>query len=311
MSYIYFTDTDLMIEVASEHMADNAMDQFVPVALLGQLLPYAKLLELANDASVKAAFATAQPYPHISFDNFFDPQVLDRVLSEFPSSDKLKTKFNNVREVKNTSNRDADIPPFSKAFIHAMNTAPFLEFLEAITGIGNLIADPYLFGGGLHELPKGGKLAIHTDFNFHRRMKLDRRVNILVYLNKDWKENYGGHFEAWSKGGKAAEASYLPLFNRLVIFNTNDYTYHGNPEPVNCPDGWSRKSIAMYYYTNGRPQDEWSGLNRTTHFMNRPGEAVVEKMPLQKRLLMMLPKPLRATISTAMRKRNADDTQDS
>jgi hypothetical protein len=206
-------------------------------------------------------------------------------------------KYDNDRERKHATSHERELPSFTKTFIHELNAAPFIEFLEGVTGVEGLIPDPHLDGGGLHALPRGGKLSIHTDFNRHERLKLDRRLNVLIYLNKDWKKEYGGEFEAWRPNGKVAEASYLPIFNRMVIFNTNDYTFHGNPEPVNCPPEMSRRSIAMYYYTNGRPASEWSGIYQTTLFMDRPGERIALPERLVIRALRLVPKPLRMSLS--------------
>ena len=159
----------------------------------------------------------------------------------------------------------------------ALNSAPFLNFLEELTGIDGIIPDPYYRGGGIHQIVKGGKLDVHIDFNKHTKLKLERRLNVLIYLNRDWKEEYGGHFEIW-KGHKdtngnhvldACEEKILPIFNRFAMFSTSEKSYHGHPEPLNCPDGWTRKSIATYYYTVERPEEEKVDPHSTT-FIKRP-----------------------------------------
>ena len=118
---------------------------------------------------------------------------------------------------------------------------------------------------------RGGRLGIHADFNRHPRFDLDRRLNLLVYLNKDWREEYGGHLELWNRGMTHCEVKILPVFNRVVLFSTTDFTYHGHPDPLACPEGMTRKSLALYYYTNGRPTDEVSG-GHTTLFRPRTQE---------------------------------------
>ncbi len=266
-------------------------------ASLEDLLPYAKLRDTEEAEKLSKIFQEGRPYPHIALDDFFDVDVLSKIDEEFPDPNRFGVSFDNVREVKRATRSESELPPFARTFIHGLNSQPFIEFLERVTGVKGLIPDPHLVGGGFHALPRGGKLAIHTDFNYHKRLKLDRRVNVLVYLNKDWPEEYGGHFEAWAEGGVKAEARYLPLFNRMVVFNTNDYTYHGNPDPVTCPEGRTRRSIAMYYYTNGRPDEEWTGLRQTTRFMNRPGEEVAVREPLWMAAMRALPKPARRWFS--------------
>jgi hypothetical protein len=118
-------------------------------------------------------------------------------------------------------------------------------------------------------LTQGGHLSVHADFNYHQRLHVERRINVLIYLNKDWKDEYGAQLELWDTDMKSRVKSYVPAFNRCVIFNTTSDSNHGNPQPVNHPDGVSRRSIALYYYTA-----TWNNTKRkhTTHFRVRPGE---------------------------------------
>ena len=217
---------------------------------LREVLPYERMREIAESKSEE--YASALPYPHIVIDHFFDDWVLDSVLSEFPSpSDKNWDRHDIPEEVKLQSRQERSIPLFTRQFLYALNSASFLKFLEDLTGIQKLIGDPQFEGGGLHQIPSGGKLAIHADFNKQLYYGLDRRLNILVYLNKNWKEEYGGHFELWNKEMTRMEAKFAPIFNRVVIFSTSRYSYHGHPNPLDCPPGTTRKSLALYYYTIG------------------------------------------------------------
>ena len=140
--------------------------------------------------------------------------------------------------------------PNTKLFCQELNSKEFLNFLETLTGISSLIADPYLEGGGPHEIMTGGHLKMHVDFNVHPVTKLDRRINVLIYLNEDWRDEYGGHLDLWSTDMGCLKKSILPTFNRTVIFNTTEESWHGHPDPLSCPQNITRKSIAMYYYTN-------------------------------------------------------------
>ena len=150
-----------------------------------------------------------------------------------------------------------------------------MEFLQKITGIEEtLIPDPYFEGGGFHEIKPGGFLKVHVDFHKNKKLQLSRRVNFLIYLNKDWEEEYGGHLELWEKDMSQCVSKILPKFNRAAMFSTTGDSWHGHPDPLNCPEGKSRKSLALYYYTNGRPISELnkSQKNRiTTTFSNRKG----------------------------------------
>jgi Rps23 Pro-64 3,4-dihydroxylase Tpa1-like proline 4-hydroxylase len=156
-----------------------------------------------------------------------------------------------------------------------------IEFLAILTGIKGVIPDPYFVGGGLHQIKPGGKLAVHADFNHHEKLNLERRINVLIYLNKDWKEEYGGHFELWNKEMTRAEQKVLPVFNRCAIFSTTSISYHGHPNPLACPPDRTRKSIATYYYSNGRPEEEVRD-SHSTLFVRRPGEVDVERLSFKK-----------------------------
>jgi hypothetical protein len=234
---------------------------------LSELLPYERLDQIAKDKS--PAYASAQPYPHIVLEGFFDDWILDSVIAEFPNPrDKNWLLHDFPEEIKLQSKEEQQIPLFTRHFLYALNSASFLRFLERLTGIENLIGDPYFEGGGLHQIVSGGKLAIHADFNKHTSLGLDRRLNMLVYLNKDWKDEYGGHFELWDRDMAHVVRKVAPLFNRVVIFTTSQHSYHGHPDALNCPRDVTRKSLALYYYTNGGGETG----RHSTLFQARPGE---------------------------------------
>jgi hypothetical protein len=217
-----------------------------------------------------------QPYPHIGIDGFFGESIIKDLASDFPgvaSSVWQRASFDPRYEEKKLSlDRIEDLPPRIRGMIEALNSPLFLRFLEGLTGIDGLIPDPYLVGGGLHMLPRGGRLGIHADFNIHQKLGLDRRLNLLLYLNHDWKSEWGGELELWDQEMNAKVKGYLPIANRVVIFSTTDTAFHGHPTPLDCPKGMYRKSIALYYYTKGRPASEVSG-SHTTLFKDRPGDA--------------------------------------
>jgi hypothetical protein len=208
------------------------------------------------------AYVNADPFPSIYFDNFFVPERLKEVLEEFPDLTKgADLKYKDANQVKLASKGEYRFGEKTKQFMHYLNSQPFLEFLSTLTGIENLIPDPYFEGGGCHQIQPGGMLKIHADFNKHPTNKLDRRLNVLVYLNENWEESYGGHFELWDREMKGCRTKILPLFNRMAMFSTTSTSYHGHPNPLTCPPDRTRKSLALYYYTNGRPEEELLGDN--------------------------------------------------
>jgi Rps23 Pro-64 3,4-dihydroxylase Tpa1-like proline 4-hydroxylase len=233
---------------------------------------FSRLAERAGD--VAPQFQNARPYPHIIIDDFLPADVADRLLADFPSVEsevwnRLPTadQFNKL-----VLNHDRLMPDSIRSIIHDLNSGWFLEILEKITGIQNLIADSKLLGGGLHQIDQRGKLNVHIDYSHHPQTRLNRRLNLILYLNKDWPESYGGHFELWDEGVKHCEQKILPVFNRCVIFATSTFSYHGHPEPLTCPPGVTRKSIAIYYYSNGRPEESGPVVEHNTLFYQRPGD---------------------------------------
>ena len=222
-------------------------------------------------------YIQAQPYPHIVIDNFLPESVLDNILEEFPKPGDIKwKKFNADTEKKLASTSELQMGEATRFLLYQLNSSVFIEFLEKLTGIEGIIPDPHFQGGGLHQIERGGYLKLHADFNRHKKLQLDRRLNLLIYLNKDWQEEYGGYFEMWDTEMTSCQKKILPIFNRCVVFSTTDFSYHGHPEPLTCPEGRTRKSLALYYYSNGRPAEEVSG-GHSTLFKARPEENLVGK----------------------------------
>ncbi|HEY1890240.1 MAG TPA: 2OG-Fe(II) oxygenase [Steroidobacteraceae bacterium] len=245
-----------------QSVKDLGIDSFLPLARMK-----------AEEERARIAYSAAKPYPHVVFDDFFDPALVEEVLAEFPRPRDIEwRKFDNEREIKLMSAKEASFGPATRLLFYHLNSATFLDFLSGVTGIANLIPDPGFDGGGLHQIVRGGKLGVHADFNKHGLYDLDRRLNLLLYLNKDWKAEYGGNLELWDRGMTRCEAKVAPLFNRVMVFGTTDFTYHGHPEPLQCPENMTRKSMALYYFSNGRPAEEISGEHSTLFRERREGE---------------------------------------
>ena len=222
----------------------------------------------------KNNYSIATPFPNIVFSNFFDTNFLNNILKEFPDLSKLHGSqiYEAKNEIKLSNKNYKNFPEKTKNFIDFLNSNVFLNFLQNLTSIKEkLVSDPHLEGGGLHEIKKGGVLKIHTDFNRHPFLNLDRRINVLIYLNKNWKDSYGGNLEMWNKNMSTCEKKISPLFNKMVIFSTTDFSNHGHPEPLSCPNEMSRKSIALYYFSSGRPRNEISEKyqKNRTYFKSR------------------------------------------
>lgn len=225
--------------------------------IISKTLPISQDLSLDFDDARQIGAALAQlyknnkPYPHIVIDNFLPPELAKTFLASFPSNplsgDKIYQQgYGGFRKRQVFPN---DCSKQARDFFNFLNSAPILQFLEHMTGIEGLIADPYFEGGGFHEISAGGKLGIHADFRINEKLHLNRRLNLLLYLNEDWNEAFGGCLEIWDREMKAAQIKVLPIFNRCLIFNTDADSFHGHPDPLACPEHVSRKSAALYYYT--------------------------------------------------------------
>jgi hypothetical protein len=229
--------------------------------------------------SERESYASARPFPHAVMDEFLPEAVLDAILAEFPSPREADWfAFDSGLERKLATKDDSTMGPATRHLLAELNSATFIDFLERMTGMEGLVPDPHLAGGGLHQIEPGGHLKVHADFNRHPRTGLERRLNVLLYLNRDWRDEYGGALELWSRDMSACEARILPLFNRCVVFSTTSTSFHGHPEPLTCPEGETRKSIALYYYSKDRPPEERAG-DHNTLFQARPGEELPEPEP--------------------------------
>src|SRR5438067_2024784 len=176
--------------------------------------------------SLSERYRGASPFPHIVIDDFIDSNVLRTLLADFPSSDQ-KEFFDRDQERFKFQYQPQEVPSgLIRNLFAEFNSQAFLGFLEALTGIEGLISDPYFEGGGLHETKRGGHLGIHADFNVHGRLKLERRINLLVYLNEDWADSYGGELELWDKAMKECVVRVTPILGPAVIFNTELDRFH-------------------------------------------------------------------------------------
>lgn len=214
------------------------------------------LADLARDLG--AAYTSAVPFPHAVLDGFFPDDVAGRLLAEFPPPDRFARQEDPAetrRRGKLVSHDEALFGSFTRHLLYHLNSGIFLKFLEELTGIQGLLPDPDV-AGSLRHFEPGGCLGVHADFNYHPRLRLDRRLNLIVYLNRDWRPEWGGQLELWDAAMTQCVRRIDPAFNRCVIFNSTDFTFHGFPDALRCPPSETRKSLQLYYFTNGRPAEE-------------------------------------------------------
>jgi hypothetical protein len=228
----------------------------------------------------------ASPVPNFRIDNFLEESFAERVLAAYPSFEDAKKVGRSFKAVnENGKVQVTDSSSFAEPVAELNQTLAspeFLDLLSYVFDMPNLLPDHELVGGGIHQTGPRGHLDVHVDFNFIPERELHRRLNILIYFNKGWKPEWGGNIELWDADVKNCVHSFSPIFNRCVVFETNDISFHG-VTAVKCPEGQARKSFAAYYYTKEAPA-HWTGEAHSTIFRARPDEVLKGNvmMPLEK-----------------------------
>lgn len=216
----------------------------------------------------------APAFPHFCTDDFLDDDFAEEIHAAFPSyqeAQRVGFSFDAVNERRKTQITDARRFPAPIRELHELLAGDdFVAQLSRMSGIERLLPDPLLTGGGIHETDHGGRLDVHVDFNVDERTGLHRRLNILVYFNKGWQEEWGGCLDLWDADVEHCVGRYAPVFNRAAGFATSAVSWHG-VTPVRCPRGQTRKSFAAYYYT-AEPPPGWDGVKHSTVFRARPDE---------------------------------------
>ena len=230
-------------------------------------MPGSRLLDesmLQKRARAAAAdYANAQPFPHAVFRDLIDPGVLRGIARDAQQLvDDGEVEFKeHAFGRKGAAGHNRTWSGDTRELFHELNSAVVIRFLETLTGIEGLIPDPHYIGGGLHVIPPKGFLGVHADFSQHERLRLDRRLNVILYLNDDWDRAWGGDLELWDSDMGAAVKTIGPELGTLVVFSTLSDGFHGHPQPLSCPEDRSRLSMATYYYTT----PSGSSLDRPDH----------------------------------------------
>ncbi len=236
--------------------------------------------------ALKRRWDEAEPFHFIVVDNFLPPSYAERILAEYPEPELEGWNSTTFVHQKKKFTKTLGFPPTIDAFFSLLSDERFKDQLTQITGIKDILGDPDLVGGGLHQILREGFLDVHVDFNYHPKMKIHRRMNLLLYMNKDWKREYDGYLELWDMEKNAQLADIAPLFNRAVVFETNEISYHGHPKPLKVPQEITRKSLAVYYYTETRESAsvehntryrQTTGLSGYLKTMRSAAESVIER----------------------------------
>jgi len=218
---------------------------------------------------LRERYASAQPYPHITLDDVLRPDVIEAVCREFEEIPEATwTNYLHLNERKFGHTDVHHWGPTLQALRDELSSDRFVSFVSEVSGIPDLCADDVMDGGGLHRSLPGGFLNVHTDFTAHHsKPGWHRRVNLLLYLNPDWQAGWGGELELWSKDMQRCVTRVEPQANRILLFTTDPHSYHGHPEPLRCPPGEARRSLALYYFTI-----EDHVAHHSTDYRARPGD---------------------------------------
>ncbi len=223
---------------------------------------------------LRRQYTAAKPFPHLVIDDFLEPQFAQEVSEAYPTFETASQggyAFDYVNEKKKVQVTDSTRFPEPVSRLHeAISGSEFRDALTEVTGIPKLLADEELIGGGMHVTGPHGRLDVHVDFNYVAERQLHRRLNILIYLNPTWDNDWGGEVELWDQDVRRCYQALRPVINRCVIFETSDISFHG-VAALRCPQGIERKSFAAYYYTREAPAT-WDGTEHSTVFRARPDE---------------------------------------
>jgi Rps23 Pro-64 3,4-dihydroxylase Tpa1-like proline 4-hydroxylase len=214
------------------------------------------------------------PFEHVVIPDFFDKEYSEKVYDSFPKVDSTWFHYNNPIEKKYTFSKFSELTFFKELFDY-LQSDYVLNILRNATGIENLEADPYLHGAGIHAYPRGGKLDCHLDYSIHPISGKERRLNLIIYLNKNWEDEYGGHLKLWDSTRSNETCISTSVFNTAILFRTSDESYHGVPELIKCPEGQYRKSINVYYVT---PPREGATRRLKAEFFPAPGQPVDSRL---------------------------------
>ncbi len=221
-------------------------------------------------------YRTNQPFPHLHLEDFLDAAVARELMQEFPAPESgAWIQYKHANENKTGLPKREMFPRLIGQVVDELNSPEFLAWLSELTGIEGLVSDGTLEGGGLHQSSCGGFLNVHADFTMHHHHKnWRRRINLILYLNEGWQPEWGGAIELWDRKMTRRVAQVQPLLNHALIFNTNEDSFHGFPDRLACPEGVSRKSLALYYYT---PEVHVTTAGKSTNYRPRPSDGLLQR----------------------------------
>jgi hypothetical protein len=200
---------------------------------------------------LRAAYSTAKPFSHVVIDNLFSDDILEPLLPEIAGMEREQWSRieQDTRERTKRMRSATDMGAAGSQLLSIVHSASFLYLLSEITGIWQLLPDPYLQGAGYAAMRRGDYFHVHSDRNVAYETGLRRRLAMIIFLNKSWKPEYHGQLELWNSDATQCDVRIDPLFNKTAIFEVAYPNYHGVPVPLECPVDRSRQSFILYFHT--------------------------------------------------------------
>jgi hypothetical protein len=239
-----------------------------------EIFDYASWSAKADDLARK--YAEADPYPHIVLRDLLAPGIVEQLERGVPSPDAAGwTHYEHFNEHKQVLSKRQELPESFLRVFDELKNERFVAFLSKLTGVEGLFADPeFAAGDGLSLCGRGGYLNLHTDFTVHpRHPTWCRRVNLILFLNRDWDEAWGGHTEVWDRNMRRRVTRAAPVANSCLIFNTDTSTWHGHPNPITCPEGRARLTMAFWYFVH-----EPTAVRVATRYRPQPGDGWLKRI---------------------------------
>jgi Rps23 Pro-64 3,4-dihydroxylase Tpa1-like proline 4-hydroxylase len=242
-------------------------------------------------------YRVARPWPHVVLMDVFPAELVQQIYTEARGLDRSQMRSSNTKRHRKLQTSDRDqLGPATRALQDYLDGPDFITVLSAVTGVTDLLPDPTHYAAGLHETPQGGKTMIHIDFARHPETQQHHRVNVLLYLNPAWQDDWGGQLELWPPDMSSIGARIQPTANTMIVWETHGGTLHGMPDPVAGPPGTSRFALASYYFTDA-PAEAPVDRAALGTFVARPGDSRFTGLPLPRDLVRaFLPMKLQSAL---------------
>lgn len=222
----------------------------------------------SSTADIEKKFREHACYSKIELEHFLPEYIALALADELDNLPLEECKHFTRRGSNMYEHNDLDRTPVADAVIYALHSSSFLKWLQAATDSQDLIPDPHLTGAGYMKSFKGDSLKVHTDFNWVEELRLHRRINCIIYLNKNWKEDWGGGLEFYDTENKKMLSKTVPKLGNLLIWSYHNLAYHGYPEPMSCPEGESRKGLRLFYYVSNSTHDPENPPHRSLYWFD-------------------------------------------